>query len=245
MRKINPAYVINDFKSQLDELSSYFDRVAAAIVGTPTEQRDLSLLAEQTFVSGAVAFESFLSDLFVAFINRNSSKLQSEYESRIKESVKSKLSQWHADQLRFSAVKHLSVDQIIEIMDKEGRNITFSTALKLKAETSAWLHKDYADLFKNLTAEDEAVIDCMKAVRDFIAHRSVSAKKRMNEELQRIGNTPPNENLGRGLTKVHYIGSFLKAEFQASRRVKRYWIRLKRIAESLRPPAKPTKNKKK
>jgi hypothetical protein len=245
MRKINPADVIDDFKSQLDELSSYFDRVAAAIAGTQSEQSDLSLLAEQTFVSAAVAFESFVSDLFVAFINRDSSKLQSEYESRIKESVKSKFAQWHADQLKFSTVKHLSVDQIIEIMDKDGRNISFPTAAKMKAETAAWLLKDYADLFKNLTANDEAVVDCMKAVRDFIAHRSDSAKDRMNDELQKIGNVPPNENLGRGLQKVHYIGSFLKAEFQAKRRVKLYWERLKGIAESLRPIAKPVKKKKK
>lgn len=245
MRKINPADVIDDFKLQLDDLSSYFDRVAAVLAGTKTEQSDLSLLAEQTFVSAAVAFESFLSDLFVAFINRDSSKLQSEYEFRIKDSVKSKFAQWHADQLKFSTVKHLSVDKIIEIMDKDGRNITFPAAVKMKAETSAWLHKDYADLFKNLTAKDEAVVDCMKAVRDFIAHRSDSAKNKMNDELKKIGNTFPNENLGRGLQKVHYIGSFLKAEFQAKRRVKLYWERLKDIAEALRPTAKPVTKKKK
>jgi len=244
MRKINPADVIDDFKSQLDDLSGYFDRVAAAIAGTQTEQSDLSLLAEQTFVSGAVAFESFISDLFVAFINRDSSKLQSEYESRIKESVKSKFAQWHADQLKFSSVKHLSVDQIIEIMDKDGRNITFPTAAKMKAETSAWLLKEYADLFKNLTVKDESVIDCMKAVRDFIAHRSESAKDRMNDELQKIGNASRNENLGRGRRKVHYIGSFLKAEFPANRRVKLFWDWLKGIAESLRPIAKLAKKKK-
>jgi hypothetical protein len=245
MRKINPADVVDDFKSQIDELSSYFDRIAGAMAGTQTEKSDLSLLAEQTFVSAAVAFESFLSDMFVAFINRDSTKLQSEYESRIKESVKSKFAQWHADQLTFSTVKHLSVDQILKIMDKDGRNITFVAAAKMKTEAIAWLHADFAKHFGELTDKDEAVIDCLKAVRDFIAHRSKSAKNRMNDELQKIGTAPPNDNLGRGLQKVHHIGSFLKAEFQATRRVKLYWNRLKVIAESLRPKPKPAKKKKK
>lgn len=243
MRKIKPESVVDDFKVQLVELNNYFERVQTATVGTPTEVKDISLLAEQSFVTAAVAFESFVSDLFVAFINRDSSKLQSEYESRIKESVKTKFAQWHADQLKFAAVKHLSVDQILEIMDKDGRNITFQTASKMKSEASAWLHKDFADLFKSLTDKDESVVDCVKAVRDFIAHRSDSAKDRMNDELKSVGTAPPNKNLGRGLQKVHHIGSFLKVEFQAKRRVQLYWERLTAIAESLRPKAKSVKKK--
>jgi hypothetical protein len=245
MRKIKPSDVIDDFKSQIDELSEYFGRVDAAIAGTTTRQKDISLLAEQSFVTAAVAFESFLSDLFVAFINRNPSKLQTEYESRIKESVKTKYGQWHSSQVKFVGVKHLSVDQISEIMDKDSRNITFSSAATMKAEASAWLPKDFANLFKKLSTHDEAAIDCVKAVRDFIAHRSDSAKDRMNDELKRVGTVPPNKDLGRGAQKVHYIGSFLKAEFQAKRRVQLYWERLKGIAESLRPKVKVAKKTKK
>lgn len=243
MRKIKPEEVIDDFIKQLVELNDYYQRIRSATAGTETELKDIGLLSEQSFVTAAVAFESFLSDLFVAFINRDSSKLQSEYEARIKASVKDKFSQWHAEQLRFASAKHLSVERILEIMDKDGRNITFSSAAKLKADAGAWLHKDHADLFKNLKTHDESVVDCVKAVRDFIAHRSDSAKNRMNEELSMVGTVAPNENLGRGVQKVHYIGSFLKAEFQSKRRVQLYWERLKTIAEALRPKAKPVKKK--
>lgn len=234
MRKIRPNDVIDDFRSQATELLDYFGRLSTALNNTANELSDRSTLAEQTFLNAATAFEGFLSDVFIAFLNRDSSQYQDDVFNRLKSSVKEKYGEWHSLRLSYGKVKHIGAADVKELLDPTGWNVTFKSAEVLKTKANEWLKTSVANKFKALTKHDERVIDTTKAVRDFIAHRSESAKQRMNDTLNAVDKGPPNRNLGRGAHQVHKAGSFLKAEFSGSARVKLYIERLRDIANKLK-----------
>ncbi|NLS91520.1 MAG: hypothetical protein GXX96_04975 [Planctomycetaceae bacterium] len=121
-----------------------------------------------------------------------------------------------------------------ELLDPTGWNITFRNAETLKTKAADWLATLYASKVTSLTKHDERVIDTTKAVRDFIAHRSDSAKTTMNDLLGEVDKGPPNRHLGRGNHLVHNAGAFLKAEFENRSRVELYIGRLRDIAEKFR-----------
>ncbi len=234
MRKIRPNDVIDDFCLQAEDLLKYYERLSIALKSTTNELSDRSTLAEQTFLNAATAFEGFLSDVFIAFLNRDSSQYQDHMFNRLKSSVKEKYGEWHSLRLSYAKVKHIGAADVKELLDPTGWNLTFKSAEVLKTKASEWLETSVAKNFTALTKHDERVIDATKAVRDFIAHRSESAKKRMNDTLKCVDKRPSNRKLGRGTHQIHNVGSFLKKEFKDSARVEFYIGRLRAIADKLR-----------
>ena len=71
MRKSDPTLVRQEFADMMNSLVSHFDRLATALVGSQHEMADLSLLAENIFLSAYVSFEGFVSNLFLAYANRD------------------------------------------------------------------------------------------------------------------------------------------------------------------------------
>lgn len=74
MNKLNPANVAAAFEREIDVLLAYYERATVALRGTPTESADISLLNEQVLLSAAVSFEGALSDLYFAYVNKDSSR---------------------------------------------------------------------------------------------------------------------------------------------------------------------------
>jgi hypothetical protein len=88
MRKDKPADVKSSFNSLVTEKKSYCLRQVLSLKGTEHEMKDLSLLFETTFHSLCVEFECFVSDLVLAYINRDLSAYQNDLFTRGKESVR-------------------------------------------------------------------------------------------------------------------------------------------------------------
>ena len=74
MRKVNPAAVRAEFQADVTSLMAYMNRARRALEGESHEQGDVSRLASTTFLSLYVGFERFVSDLFLAYLNRNFSR---------------------------------------------------------------------------------------------------------------------------------------------------------------------------
>ena len=235
MRKVRPGDVIDDFQSQLADLDSYFQRVVGVLTGTHNEKSDVSTLAEQTMVTLATALEGFLSDLFLAYLNSNSTKFQESYENSVRQSIQSKYGIWHADRLTYSTVRHIKLSDLQLLIDPTGWNVTFKEAQMLKTRAAEWLIQVHRNRVNSLSIDDDRVIDTVKVIRDFIAHRSRGAKDRMNTGLEAIDQGPPNQNLGRGDNEIQHVGPFLKAVFGTRRRLQLYGDRLREIANKLRP----------
>lgn len=235
MRKVRPRDVRKGFAATVAARLAHFDRIEQALRGTAHEKKDLSLLAETTLHAGYVAFEVFVSDLVLAYLNRDFSQYQADLRRRVTQSVEGKFGVWAAGQVSVATRRHIPLTQLENILDPASYNLTFKNVDKLKEKTQEWLVPQHRTGIVGLVNADARLIDTVHAVRNFIAHRSKNAKDIMNQQLANVvtGANCPNINLGRGPREVHEIGSFLKSKFGGERRVTGYLRRLSAISGAL------------
>lgn len=222
MRKIDPADVRDDFDSTSAEIIEYFDRVAAALTDTPNKERDISQLATQSFLALFVAFERFMSDLCLAYLNRDFTIYQTRLVSRVGDSIGERYGDRVRSLITIQTKKHVPVAELEEIVDPDGWNITFATVEKLKSFAAAWLAPAHAGRIGSITVPETRLIETSRAIRDFIAHQSSGSKRRMNNFLSNVESGTHNRHLGRGVNEVHSVGPYLKAFQTGQRRLHRY-----------------------
>ena len=230
MRKINPNDVRTDFSREVDDVVAYFNRVVGSLAGSPHELGDITRLAETTFLTVFVGFERFLSDLFLAYLNRQFGAYRADLEGRVRQSTQERFGAWASQRTRLDRVQHVRVADLENIVDPQGRNLTFPSAQDIKEKAQRWLSAAHNARIQGLSAHDDRVIDTARAIRDFIAHRSKAALDAMNGYLATVTQGPHNPHLGRGANDIHSAGFFLKTVFVAERRVVLYATRLRDIS---------------
>lgn len=233
MRKADPRYVKNVFHVSIGLIDLYFRRVGSLIVGTEDEDRDLSQLASSAFLSTFVAFEGFIWDLFLAYLNRDFSVYQRQLSQRIDSSVTDKFGNWAKSRYRFAPERHVAVDAIANIVDPDGRVVVFSSTERMIEAAKSWLAPKHYSGLVSLSPADHLLIDTARAIRNYIAHESGNAYSEMNHKLKDVDCGVPNDGLGRGKNFIQDIGSFLKAYSGAERRVTRYLNRLDEISQRM------------
>lgn len=178
MRTQDPAGVRSDFLSSLVDIETAFK---ATQVGVADEQAK-RLIAEYLLVAVATLFEGFLSDLFVAYINRDSEKFRGFLIGKISIAAEDEYAKRAVKHVERS-MPHLSVDRIKEILDPTGYNITFKSTAKMKEAAGTWLSDADKAHIVGVAAAECAVIDFVKAVRNYLAHRSEAARAKIDEAL--------------------------------------------------------------
>ncbi|AQV99266.1 hypothetical protein BJN34_35920 (plasmid) [Cupriavidus necator] len=235
MRKADPAGVRSDFQTFVAERLNHFGRIETVLSGAPHEKRDLSILAETTLHSVYVAFEVFLSDLMLAYINRNFSAYQGSLKHEIERVVKNKFGAGAAARTQFQVSRHIKLQELEELIDPTGFNLTFKSVAELKSRFADWVSAAHGAGVAALSNPDAKLIDTTRAIRNFIAHGSVNAKNVMNAMLANVstGARCPNAPLARGHHKIDNIGAYLKSSANGQRRVVIYVQRLQAIAATL------------
>lgn len=235
MRKVDPAGVKSDFNSFAVERVAHFGRLETLLKGTAHEKRDLSILSEVTLHSAYVAFEVFLSDLMLSYINRDFSAYQQDLESRIDVSIKAKFGGEAASRTNFSLSKHINAQDLEKLIDPTGWNLTFSDVTDLKTKFTRWVIPAQGAGVAALTVSDMRLIDTTRAIRNFIAHRSAGSKTIMNGNLLTIstGSGCTNASLPRGPQMINDVGAYLKSFSHGKRRLLTYIERLQAIAAGL------------
>lgn len=233
MRKVDPAAVRQAFAEDADAIMAFMNRTRRAIEGESRHKADISHLAAMVFLNLYVAFERFLSDLFLAYLNRDFSQYQDTLGTRLHQSVEAKHGPWVRSRTRFDRLAHVKVDDLETIVDPDGWNLTFKSAHDIKQKATDWLAPAHRARVHSMTAHDERLIDTARAIRDFIAHQSRGSKARMNEQLRTVAQGGHSRCLDRGGNEVHDVGSYLKAVFDGRRRITIYADRLKEIAASI------------
>jgi hypothetical protein len=230
MRKVDPAGVRADFDASARDIVEFFDRTCAALGGTPTKESDISRLATTSFLALFVVFERFLSDLFLAYLNRDFSVYQARLATRVTTSIEDKFGRAVVQLVSLKTKAHVSVDEIENVVDPDGWNLTFPSVDNLKTRADEWLGATYATRVKTIGASEARLIETARAVRNFIAHQSSGSKQRMNEALATVETGGHNRHLARGQREVHAVGSYLKATHAGLRRFHRYGSGLRAIA---------------
>jgi hypothetical protein len=207
MRKVSPAGVRDDFLEQLADLKDFYRAGVAAL----TSDTDRSTLTEQTLLAAAVVWEGFVSDMFVAFINRDASRFKDHLTASFSEHLKAapKPQRVFDDFGQLSFPRHLSKAQVQALADGVGNNIAFPSFGDLEQRAKTWLVAKHAAKFSSLTAQQKAVIDSVIALRNHIAHRSQRSLDAMNDTLAQGALHPTG--IRRTGNRFHNVGAWLKA----------------------------------
>jgi hypothetical protein len=207
MRKVSPQDVRDDFKVQITDLTSFY---LGGMTAFPSE-KDQSTLTEQILLAAAVAWEGFVSDLFIGYINVDATRFKQHLKDAFDEHIQTQDKSNSVFQ-RYGALQfptHLRKSDVEALANSTGNNITFPNFDELEVRSKKWLVPAHSDRFKNLTKQQKALINAVIGLRNHVAHRSQRSGKAMNDLLA-VG-VLHQAGIKRGANKVNNVGAWLKA----------------------------------
>lgn len=235
MRKKDPVLVRSEFAKDLRWLASHHERVREIIdeQALPGRLADMGQLAASTFLTAFAEFEGFVSNLFLAYLNRDFSAYQGWREAAVQQSVRSRFDDWTADRTEVRRESNPTVREVRDLLDPSGRNLTFKTAGQMLARADDWLVSKHKARIHSLDQHDLRLIDTAKAIRNYFAHGSDSAYSEMNDALSTVDQGPPNRGLGRRTSKVTDVGKFLKKVSEGETVCSRFLDRMVAISKKM------------
>lgn len=207
MRKISPKDVRDDFIAQLAELTRFY-QVGMSVF---PNDKDQSTLTEHSLLAAAVAWEGFVSDLFIAYINGDASRFKQHLEDSFDVHVKAqeKVNRVFQKFGRLDIPDHLSKVDVQLLANSTGNNITFPNFAELEQRASTWLITVHYERFKNLSKPQKALVNAVIGLRNHVAHRSQRSLDAMNELLAK--GALHSVGIKRMNNKFHNVGAWLKA----------------------------------
>jgi len=177
MRKVDPTGVFKDFHRQLSDLYELFEEVVAQF----HVQHLMVRTAELAILAAVVHWDEFVSKLFVALVNRDSSRFRRRLRDRVRGHVAKRFGNTMADKVFVVLPQHPSKTLTAELLDEKGFLPTYD-AKGLQEQAAECLPATVAKRF-NLSTDWEAAIEAWRALRNFVAHRSPLALVEMNKAL--------------------------------------------------------------
>ena len=181
MRTMDPTRVRETFDSQMAETITFFQTVK----GFLKSDADITKLCALTMISAAATWESFLSDLIIAYINRDPSRFADHLEETLKHDMNDKQKEIQKRYAPFSAPTNIDRASIAALIDSNGNNITFSNAAALKKGAKRWVSAANLDGINALTKKQMAIIDLWIALRNHIAHGSKRSRDALKQVVSR------------------------------------------------------------
>ena len=186
------------------------------------------MLSEQTVMSLAVYWESFLHDLMIAHILRRPKPYLTDYQDRIHKIVLDK----HPGASRWVTVGFPDTPTLVQLerlLDPKGWNIVAGSAGLLSKLANRLLDASDARKF-SLNADDAAFFDYLVAMRNFLGHRSGGARKTLLQAMGAIKQNSGNADLH---GPAQQVGTYLKQQTQLRNESQYYRRELKAIAVGL------------
>ncbi len=172
-----------------------------------------SFLVENSFLAVAVQWEGFISDLLVAYINRDSSRFASHLKDALEEGLTDKQKTIFQRYCKLGVPTHLKKSDIEDLVDGRGNNVAFSNFAAMVEQARRWLVPTDASRFSNRTAREKAVVNALIDIRNHLAHQSDRSFKAMNDALA-AGALHPT-GLRRGQKNINHVSTYLKAKVTA------------------------------
>lgn len=230
MRTAAPQNIKADFLAALKDVEDAHDAVAASTLALKSR----NLVAEYSFLGAAVLLEGFISDLFVACINKSSGRFVGAMTGQMTMSTTDETAKRAIAFAQIDIATHLTLENIRKILDPRGWNVSFVDAGDMKAKAGRWLEEPFRTRFTSLSQSHSALFDTTKAVRNFLGHRSTASQNTMQTALV-------DQNLTAGFrraaNKVRSVGSFLDSvpPGLGQTRIKSYLQEVRAIADHLWP----------
>ncbi|WP_323915096.1 hypothetical protein [Aeromonas caviae] len=233
MNKLNPKSIAENFENEVNKLLEYHKRAKTAFKSTQTAKNDISLLNEQVFLFAAVSFETALSDLYFAYMNKDSSYFMAATEQRIKTTLTNSFGEWYSSRISIPHTKHIKADELYPLLDPRGYNITFQNFRKMISQSMKNLSPAFSHKYQAITPAQRKLADCIKCIRNYMAHRSDSGFDSMTAALSKLPANPYNMLSRTPAHRVNSVGAYLKSEFAGKSRTELYLEEMKTIINAI------------
>lgn len=231
MRKKDPNGVVDDYVSLVEES----EEIWADTVEALASERLRKQASLDAFLRCAVGWETFLSDWYIAAINRS----PHQFVNAMRDSCVKQVPPTWSPRIEFGFGDHPTVDHVISALDAGGRNVTFKDGDELKKRAKADLTDPYLSKVQSINVRDLRVIEAVKATRDCLGHRSTASVRTLNERLDALSTAETQLRKGGASTlRLTGIGKYLygRRSVNGERRIVAYHHRLSGICEKLRVP---------
>lgn len=245
---LDPNREIDEFRARALRSQQRYQRLSQAIELAPDRSALRKGLAVDAVFRLGVEWELLQHRWYVAAIARDPSKLISSNLDRIR-AIKVQ------DQLR--DVFNVSVDhrsptrlkqaEIERLVDPQDRNIGFTDMQAWRTAATRDLAPTYIERVCRLADDlpSSSLLDLLKGMRDYIAHNSRDASRRLNKLVSPRGSSDRiglagvvNSPLARASYGVRDLGTYLNRDlgYPATNRVDFIHDRVLYLAETLRTP---------
>lgn len=208
LRTMDPARVRASFDAQIADAFGFYIRVKTGL----GSDADLTRLSALSLMSAATIWESFLSDLVIAYINRDPSQFSTHLENALKQDLSGKQKQIQSRYAPFVAPSSIDRKTIISLLDSDGNNITFKSAAHLKKTAKIWITTGNRVGIEGLTSQQMAIIDLTVALRNHIAHDSERSRDALKIAVSK--GALHGSGLHRAQNAIHTPGVYLKSKHQ-------------------------------
>ena len=123
MRTIDPQNIKTDYLAALGDVRDTFNAANASGISATSKK----LISEFSFLSASILLKGFISDLFVAYINRDNSVFVGYLLGKMSVDTGDSHAKRAKNFASISIKRHLSALEIRSVLDSRDYNITFST----------------------------------------------------------------------------------------------------------------------
>jgi len=234
MRKVDPTALCSDLQKEIDSLLEFY-RAAVDLMRLRGEnpKKHISLLAEVVFHRGCVAVESFLSAWFVGCLNQDAAVYVEWLKNSIRQSISNKCGLCIDTFVEFKTPKHLSRHVVEELLDPEGKNVTFCDLDEMEKRAREWLVPIWASKISGIPRNRKVILNTARAIRNCIAHQSTRSFHEMNEAIKRLPKEDVATHLRIKTNSVKKVGSYLRTRMNGKSRVEIFFEEFKRFAGNL------------
>lgn len=205
MRTMNPALVRASFNSQVTEALTFYQSTRRLL----TSDADVTKFSALTMVSLATSWEGFVSDLFVAYINRDPTQFAAHLENALTEGLSDKQKEIQKRYAKFVRPGNVDRSTISTLIDPNGNNITFSNVVDLKDGSNRWLSAASRAGIEAITDQQGAIINLWIALRNHIAHDSERSRDALKAAVSK--GVLHGTGLHRATNAIHTPGVYLKS----------------------------------
>jgi hypothetical protein len=209
MRTMDPAIIHSSFQAQLVRVLGFYNSAKPHL-----SDADVTILASSTLVSAATIWESFVSDLIIAYINRDPSTFAVHLNNALSEGLTDKQKAIKNRYAKFVAPKSIDKATVTELLDGDGNNVTFSSGQTLQDGARRYVAPAHRAGIEGLTVQQLAVMNLWIALRNHIAHDSEKSRKTLKDKVSH--GTLIQFGLHRAVNNVLQPGHYLKSLHQVN-----------------------------
>jgi hypothetical protein len=167
--------VVRKFRERIAVTIGYHRELLLAVHEKRRQRALESMLAEQFALNTAILWEEFFSDLLKAYVAEDPTHYLRGLRTRVEASTTDKFGATVARHISMDFPSTINPSQAAAWIDPKEFNVTVRSASALASKANALLAAQYARRF-SMEHEQNQFIDFSIALRNFLAHRSKSAR---------------------------------------------------------------------